>query len=488
MVPAGAWQHGAMQRLGLTTQRELRAADVEAVRDQLGREPTTPFVVVCRCTGGHPLVIRNAPLDVEGYPFPTTYWLTCPEAVKAVARIESEGAIADLNGRIQTDAAFAAAVKSAHAAYAEDRGQDLEEARGWGGVAGTRTGIKCLHAHYAFHIAGGEDPVGAWVAARVEPAHPPQRAGRVAAIDQGTNSCRLLVVEPGTHAGDDPTELARDMVITRLGQDVDATGRLDPDAIARTLAVIARYCRRARALGAEGIRVGATSAVRDAVNRDEFAAAVRAEAGSDLEIVTGEQEAALSFLGGTYGLESVAVPGPYLVQDIGGGSTEFVMGARAGHVDAAISTQMGSVRLTERLVHHDPPTEDELRALGAEIDTVLDHVAAQVPIRDARTLIGVAGTATTLQAIALGLTRYDPDRIHRSWLAYEDVRRLLGDIARMTNAERAAIPVMAPGRGDVIVAGAVILETVMRRFGFERTLVSETDILDGLALERLGVR
>ena len=183
--------------------------------------------------------------------------------------------------------------------------------------------------------------------------------------------------------------------------------------MARTLAVIARYCRRARALGAEGIRVAATSAVRDAANRGEFAAAVRAEAGSDLEIVTGEQEAALSFLGGTHGLDPAEVPGPYLVQDIGGGSTEFVMGSRAGRVDAAISTQMGSVRLTERLVRHDPPTEDDLRALDAEVDTVLDQAEARVPIRDARTLIGVAGTATTLQAIALGLTRYDPDRIHR---------------------------------------------------------------------------
>ncbi len=139
-------------------------------------------------------------------------------------------------------------------------------------------------------------------------------------------------------------------------------------------------------------------------------------------------------------------------------------------------------------MQHDPPTQEELQALETAVAAVLDQAEQRVPISDARTLIGVAGTATTLQAIALGLTRYDPDRIHRSWLSYQDVRRLLGDLARMTNAERASIPVMAPGRGDVIVAGALILEFTMRRFGFERTLVSETDILDGLALERLGVR
>ena len=139
-------------------------------------------------------------------------------------------------------------------------------------MAGTRTGVKCLHAHYAYHLAGGDDPVGAWTAAQIEPVHPEQRPGRVAAIDQGTNSIRLLVVEPGDAAA---TELARDMVITRLGKDVDRTGRLDPERLARTVEVLATFCRRARALGAERIRVGATSAVRDAENREEFVEAVR---------------------------------------------------------------------------------------------------------------------------------------------------------------------------------------------------------------------
>ncbi len=473
-----------MEPGALTAQRELRAADVRAVRDQLGREPTTAFIVVARCPGGHPLVIRNAPLDAEGDPFPTTFWLTCPTAVKAVARIEAGGAIGELNERTTGDAGFARALAAAHTAYADERARDLPRARGWGGVAGTRTGVKCLHAHYAYHLSGGDDPVGSWVARRVEPVHPEQRRGRVAAIDQGTNSCRLLVLEPGP---DGSTEIARDLQITRLGEGVDRSGRLDPDALARTVDVLAGYCRRARALAAERIRVAATSAVRDAANRDVFAASVRALAHTPLEILTGEREAGLSFVGATLGLDPSEHPGPYLVQDIGGGSTEFVVGAVPGHAGRAISTQMGSVRLTERLVRSDPPSREDLRALRAEAERVLEEVDGAISATSARTFVAVAGTATTLQAIALGLTRYDPDAIHRTWLARTTVEDLLERLASMTNGERAAIPVMAAGRGDVIVAGAVILASTMRRFGSDRALVSETDILDGLGFETLGV-
>jgi exopolyphosphatase / guanosine-5'-triphosphate,3'-diphosphate pyrophosphatase len=471
---------------------ELRTSDLVAVREQLGRDPTTRFSVVCRCASGHPLVIRNAPVDANGEPFPTTYWLTCPTAVKAVSRLEADGWIARLNERIHVDEAFDEALEAAHRAYAEDRAADLPDARGWGGVGGTRTGLKCLHAHYAHHLAGGEDPVGAWVAPRVEPLHSERLTGRVAAIDQGTNSIRLLVVAPADEPQDRPAELARDMVITRLGQGVDRTGRIDPQALSRTIAVLARYCRRARALGAERIRVAATSVVRDAENRDDVATAVRDHAGSDLEVITGEREAGLSFLGGTLGLETTADSGvepPYLVLDIGGGSTELVVGARAGRAERAISTQMGSVRLTERLVTTDPPTPEDLAALERHAGDVVEAAARDdASLADARTLVSVAGTATTLQAIALELERYDPDRIHRTWLGRDEAERILLDLARMTNEERAALPVMAPGRGDVIVAGAVILITVMRRLGFERTLVSETDILDGLAFEMLGIR
>jgi exopolyphosphatase / guanosine-5'-triphosphate,3'-diphosphate pyrophosphatase len=175
------------------------------------------------------------------------------------------------------------------------------------------------------------------------------------------------------------------------------------------------------------------------------------------------------------------------VLDIGGGSTEFVLGRSPGRAEHAISTQMGSVRLTERLDVHDPPSAEDIDALRSAVGSMLDEAETAVPVGEARTFVSVAGTATTVQAIVLGLPRYDPDRIHRTWLGLADAERVLAELAAMTNAERTAIPVMAPGRGDVIVAGATILVEVMRRFGFDRTLVSETDILDGLAFELLGV-
>ncbi|MGH2671870.1 MAG: DUF501 domain-containing protein [Actinomycetota bacterium] len=460
---------------------ELRAADLEAVRQQLGREPTTAFSVVARCTGGHPLVIRNRPLDAEGHPFPTIYWLTCPDAVRAVSRLESEGWIA----RLGEDPAIVAGAEAAHCAYAVERGEILPRAEDWGGVGGTRRGIKCLHAHYAHHLAGGLDVVGRWTAERVEPIHPNEPGGRVAAIDQGTNSTRLLVLEPRA-PGEEPLELARDMRITRLGKDVDRTGRLAPESIGRTLGVVASFARRARALHAERLRLGATSAVRDASNKEELFGPLRKEIDGEPEVIDGEREAALSFLGGTRGLDPDG--GPFLLIDIGGGSTELVFGREPGVAEHAISTRIGSVRLTERIRPSDPPSEEDLRAFTAEAESELARVEEAVPVRDARTLVAVAGTATTLQACAIGLERHDPDLIHRSILTLADAERTVRDLAAMDNEERAAIPVMPKGRGDVIVAGATILVDAMRRFGFGEALVSETDILDGLALELLDVR
>jgi exopolyphosphatase/guanosine-5'-triphosphate,3'-diphosphate pyrophosphatase len=458
---------------------ELRASDLDAVREQLGREPTVPFRVVARCPGGHPLVIRNRPVDERGEPFPTLYWLTCPTAVKAVSRLESEGWIA----RLEADPEIVAAVAAADEAYAEEREQLGSGSGSQGGVGGARGGVKCLHAHYAYHLAGGDDRVGAWVAERVEPLHPEERTGRVAAIDQGTNSSRLLVLEPAD--GGDPVELARDMVITRLGKGVDETGRLDPEAIRRALAVLGRYARRARALHVERLRAAATSAVRDASNADEFLEPARALIGVEPEVLEGEREAQLSFLGGTRGLDPD--DGPFAMVDIGGGSTEFVVGRDPGVAERAISIQLGSVRLTERVGPSDPPTSEDLDAFREIAQEALEQVEGAVPVREARTIVAVAGTATTLQACAMHLDRYDPDLVHRSTLTLDDAERTLRELAGMTNEERAAIPVMPKGRGDVIVAGATILVAVLRRSGFPQALISETDILDGLAFELLGV-
>jgi exopolyphosphatase / guanosine-5'-triphosphate,3'-diphosphate pyrophosphatase len=460
---------------------ELRGSDLSIVREQLGRDPTVPFTVVARCPGGHPLVIRNAPLDRDGHPFPTLFWLTCPVAVKAAARLESEGWIGRWNVRAEKDEALATALATAHEEYARERSRGFPQALAWGGVGGASRGVKCLHAHYANHVAGGRDPIGAWVAGEIEPVHSDEKPGRVGVLDLGTNSIRLLVASAGPFEDQGLEEFARDMVITRIGEGVDGTGRIDPGALARTVDVLERYCRRARALHAERIRVSATAAVREASNRDELGASVRTDAGSELEVISGEREAALSFLGATHGLDVLA---PFLMLDIGGGSTEFAVGTE--QPDASISTPMGSVRLTERLIRTDPPSEDELASVRKAVHGIMDDVEGSVPVRTARTLVAVAGTPTTIQAISLGLPFYDPEAIHRSWLSVGETERVLDKLARMTTDERSAIPVMAPGRADVIVGGAVILVEVMRRFGFERALVSETDILDGLALELLG--
>jgi exopolyphosphatase/guanosine-5'-triphosphate,3'-diphosphate pyrophosphatase len=430
-------------------------------------------------------VIRNAPFDHLGHPFPTLYWLTCTDTVKAVSRLESEGWIKRLADEAILDPDLRTRLRRAHEAYARERGASAAGAEGWGGVAGSQAGVKCLHAHYAYFLSGGPDPIGLWVARRLEelnqPIHYEKPGRRLAVMDLGTNSIRLLVARhaPGERK---LTDLSRDMVITRLGQGVDRTGRIAPDALDRTVAVMQRFARRARALKAERVRLSATSAVRDAANRDELASAVSKWTGEPMQILSGEDEARTTFLGATRGLEATAVdaPPPYLVIDIGGGSTEFVVGSEDEPAQAA-SLDIGSVRLTERFVRTDPPSYAELTAVDAEIAAALEQVEVRVPIRAARTLVAVAGTSTTVQAIALNLPEYDPDRLHRTWLGREDAEHVLRLLADMTTDERRQIPSMARGREDVIPAGAAILVAAMRRWGFERALVSETDILDGLA-------
>lgn len=456
---------------------ELRGSDLALVGEQLGRPPLTDFSVVARCGPGHPLVVRNRPVDRSGNPFPTLYWLTCPDAVKAVARVEADGWIKRLDGRAREEPDFGSALEAAHREYAAERGRWVPEAARWGGVGGARTGVKCLHAHYANHLAGGPDPVGAWVAERVEPVHRDEdRSGRVAAVDMGTNSIRLLVAAPT--ANGDVVELARDMVITRLGQGVDRTGRLAPQALRRTMDVLERYAGRARALGARRIRVGATSAVRDSADRRLLETEVGRITGVPPEILSGEREAGLSFLGATRGLDA---PAPFLVFDIGGGSTEVALGTEA--VEAAVSVDVGSVRITERVGPADPPGPDDLEAMRRLADAALAEASEVIPEGRAATLVGVAGTTTTVQAIALGLNRYDPEAIHGTAMTRDAVAEVLERLAAMTTAERRALPVMAPGREDVIVAGTVILGGILDRWGAGSCLVSERDILEGLALE-----
>ncbi len=306
---------------------------------------------------------------------------------------------------------------------------------------------------------------------------------RVAAVDVGTNSVRLLVAEAGAPGSGSPlVEIAREMRITRLGRGVDATGHLDDGSLALTLDTIGDYAGRWTDLGATRVRIAATSAVRDAADRVRFFDGVRERTGVDAEVLTGEQEAAAAFRGATASVEGAA---PYLVLDIGGGSTELILGA--GSPAASTSRQLGCVRLTERNLHDDPPAPHQLAAAAAFVDAELEATEGVLDPRSARTLVGVAGTVTTIAALHLGLTIYEPSRIHGTRVPLAVVAELTDRMAGMTSAQRAALGPMAPGREDVIVGGALVLARTMARFGFDEVLVSEADILDGLALGLLDV-
>ncbi|MEW2376289.1 Ppx/GppA phosphatase family protein [Micromonospora sp. NPDC047812] len=305
----------------------------------------------------------------------------------------------------------------------------------------------------------------------------------MAAIDCGTNSIRLLVADlPDASAGPEAplVDLSRRMEIVRLGQGVDKTGRLAPEAIERTRVALASYAAEIEKLGAERVRMCATSASRDASNAAEFRETVERTLGVAPEVVTGDEEARLSFTGAVRGLPADARE-PYLVIDIGGGSTEFVVGTRAGGVEAAISMDIGCVRMTERHLHGDPPGLDEVAAAQADIAVAVERALEAVPGRQAATLVGLAGSVTTVVAIAEGLQEYDPGRIHHARVPYDAVADVTADLLGKSREQRLAIPVMHPGRADVIGAGALVLRVIMERAGMDSVVASEHDILDGIA-------
>ncbi len=294
----------------------------------------------------------------------------------------------------------------------------------------------------------------------------------VAAIDCGTNSTRLLV----TDASRNPIE--RLMRITRLGEGVDARGALSEEAIGRTVDVLREFRDVMGRTQVTAVRVSATSAVRDAVNRDQFLDAAEAVIGTRPEVLGGLEEGRLGFSGATAGLDPS--DGPFLVVDIGGGSTELVVGTTAP--EGVCSLEMGCVRLTEKFLLHDPPLPEELRDALDDVHDRVEGAVVEVPgLRAGQRMVGLAGTVTTVAAIEMGLKEYDRDRIHHFWLtraAAEDVFRTL---ATEDRAARLGNPGLEEARADVIVGGCVALVAVMRFFGFDGCLVSEADILDGLA-------
>ncbi len=306
---------------------------------------------------------------------------------------------------------------------------------------------------------------------------------RLAAIDCGTNSTRLLVGEVvGDGDGRDAVvTLERLMRVTRLGQGVDARGRLAPDAVERTVVALREYGAVLERLGVSGVRITATSAARDAANRDDLFDAAEAAVGARPELLTGREEGRLSFLGAVAELD--AAEGPFLVVDIGGGSTEFVLGT--DEALGVVSVDVGCVRLTEQYLHRDPPAPEELSTCLSLVAAHLDDVARELPGARGARLVGLAGTVTTMAAVEIGLAAYDRDAIHHFELtraAAEDVFRTLATEGR---ADRAHNPGLEEARADVIVGGACVLVAIMRHFDFETCLVSEADILDGLLLSQL---
>ncbi|MFR9730015.1 exopolyphosphatase [Saccharopolyspora sp. MS10] len=312
---------------------------------------------------------------------------------------------------------------------------------------------------------------------------------RVAAIDCGTNSIRLLVADVTTSSDGvrDLRDVHREMRVVRLGQGVDATGRLAPEALERTRAALVDYAAIARRKGVERVRMVATSATRDAANREDFFAMVREVLGVDAEVITGDEEARLSFIGAVGDFDPA--DGPFVVSDVGGGSTELVVGRWDGataEIDAAFSADIGCVRLTERCLRADPPSAEEAAEAERVARGILDEAFAAVDASGARTWVAVAGTATTLSAVAQDLPDYDPAAIHLSRLSQKVLRETTSSLLTMSHEQRAAIGSMHPGRVDVISGGALVVKVIAdelhERAGINVMCVSEHDILDGIAL------
>lgn len=298
----------------------------------------------------------------------------------------------------------------------------------------------------------------------------------VGSIDCGTNAIRLLIADV---APDGPLlDVVREMRIVRLGEGVDRTGEFSQPALVRTFAAADEYAQILSAHPVEALRFVATSASRDVTNRAEFVDGIRARLGVEPEVIAGAEEAELSFLGAVRGLPEQRVQAPVLVVDIGGGSTEFVLGSARPQFRSSVN--IGCVRMTERHLHSDPPTQAEIERVEADVRRSIAHAAEHIPFDQMRTLVGVAGTVTTVAAMAMGLDRYDPVVLHGSVTSRAEVDEVTARLLHMTRQERAALPFMHPGRVDVIGGGAMVLRAIMGAVDASEVVASETDILDGI--------
>lgn len=458
-----------------TAVEEASPEDIKRVRELLGRSPSGAFSVVVRNRAGDPIVIRNAPFLDDNTPMPTRYWLVGQKEQEAVGRLESSGGVRQLEALIDPKL-----VAETHDRYAHERDALIDPSylgpRPSGGVGGTRRGVKCLHAHLAWYLAGGGDPIGRHVAHSLAG----EISGPVGAIDCGTNSTRLLVLDR------DGSVLAREMIITRLGEGVDTNHELKSEAIKRTLEALRRFRRVLDRFGVVRVRATTTSAARDARNREDLFAKAKSVLGFDLELLEGEEEGRLSYQGATS--EIVHDQGPVLVVDVGGGSTEFAAGSGddSSELAGVASLNIGCVRVTERFFGSDPPSRLEIDEARTAISTMLESLKRDQPaLFESKMVVGVAGTVATLATLSQALTDYDGRKTNGTTISRAFVDEQLRVLSTKTAQERRQIPGIEPARADVIVGGVLVVQQLLEYFGFDELVYSEHDILDGLAASLL---
>ncbi len=534
-------------------------AEREIVKKQLGRFPRGMVAVGARCVCGRPLAVVTRPCLEDGTPFPTSCYLTSPEAVKAISHVEADGLMREYNELLQSDEDVKKQYEQAHKYYLQFRHElavtlgDSEEHISEMSAGGMPVRVKCLHALLAQTLVMGKgvNPIGDLVLERIKDEFDPsvcrcttpwsddadaaetqvvveeksnkknadcaekdakaakaasknadcaEKSVTVAAIDCGTNSIRLKIAQVSERGMKDI--VPRMLRVVRLGQGIDETHRFADDALERVRAAAREFAQVLKEHPVDAIRFVATSATRDAENREIFEQMMVDELGVCPEVISGTEEAALSFLGATSVVSRDELKPPYLVVDLGGGSTELVLGGDgdslpAHKVAAAYSMNVGSVRMTERHLHTDPPTEEEIQNAIDDVDKHIDEAFKVVPAGRVRTIIGVSGTVTTMAALAMGLQHYDHTAVDGVRIALEQAYEVNNRFLRMTRESRRMYATIHPGRVDVVGGGAVVWSRVLERLAkaayddhggvLETFVASEHGLLDGITLD-LGRR
>jgi exopolyphosphatase/guanosine-5'-triphosphate,3'-diphosphate pyrophosphatase len=456
------------------------AEDIARITELLGRIPQGKFEVVVRALDGDPVVLRNQPLLPDGTPMPTLYWLCGARENVLIGRLEATGAVNQVEAELD-----ATLIAAAHDRYAAERDAliptDHTGPRPFGGVAGTRIGVKCLHAHFGWWLAGGNDPVGDWVAEKLSisrSSYIRAAAKPVAAIDIGTNSTNLLVADA---QGND---IVREVHVTGLGRGVVHNNILNEDAIARTIARLQNYADLIAQHGVGAVRVTATEACRRATNAAVFLDQAEAVLGTRPLIIAGTEEGRLAYSGALSHLP--AHEGITLVIDIGGGSTEIMIGEKS--LQHTVSFPVGTVVLTESHLSHDPPRPEELtNAIGLVTDFMDDLIRDHPEVLSATRVVGVAGSIVTIAAVEIGLQEFDATALHGARMTRENVEEVFRTLATETLANRKFNPGLPADRADVIVGGCCVLVGVMRKLRIPEIMVSVNNLLDGLVRDELGL-